>query len=216
MPQQGAFLLPGGRPDASWGSRPPRRSGHRSNLHQHHYLPSDTNTNTNSPTNLKYKITMSCCKCLETYRLSCLSLPVTPNWMVVSPVLVAPIYPQRLVICHRVVLEIFIRYFLWDIYGSILVVINRIYTLQEPSFSRCWDKYWTTFIHHSFRSLSYDRSIASSKASSLQCDLVLPLCISSILPFPQGNIVANYVFFLVLPSLLALLLSFFNNTKLHV
>jgi hypothetical protein len=43
-----------------------------------------------------------------------------------------------------------------------------------------------SFIHsfiHSFRSLPYDRSVASSKDSSSQCKLVLPLSTSSIFSF---------------------------------
>jgi len=39
---------------------------------------------------------------------------------------------------------------------------------------------------------------------SQDCDLVLPLSVSSTLDFPQGNPAATYVFFLVLPSLLTL------------
>jgi hypothetical protein len=64
----------------------------------------------------------------------------------------------------------------------------------------------TFFIHlsiHSFQSLFYDRSTASSKASSTQCDIVLPLSISGILSFPKGHPVADHVFFLVFPSLLS-------------
>jgi hypothetical protein len=52
-------------------------------------------------------------------------------------------------------------------------------------------------------------TIASSLSEfSTQCDLVLPVSISTILSFPQGHPVAAYVFFLVFPSLLSFLLSF--------
>ena len=43
---------------------------------------------------------------------------------------------------------------------------------------------------------------------STECDLVLPLSTCSILSFHLGHPVAAYVFFLVLPSLLSLHLSF--------
>ena len=60
-------------------------------------------------------------------------------------------------------------------------------------------------------SLSYDRSIASSKASSPQTVLVFPLSTSSTLSFPCGHPVAAYVFFLVFPSLLAFPISFLQK-----
>ena len=106
MPQQGVSLLLGGRPDVSWGSSLARASGHRTDLQQHHYLSSDNI----SPANLKYKTMTNCCKCREMYRPNWLNRHVIPNWMVVSPVSVAPIYPQRLVVFHRVVLEIAVYY----------------------------------------------------------------------------------------------------------
>jgi hypothetical protein len=65
-----------------------------------------------------------------------------------------------------------------------------------------------TFEVHSFCGLSYDRSIASSKTEfSTECDLVLPVSISSIFSFPKVHPVAAYVFFLVFPLLLSFLLS---------
>jgi Sec-independent protein secretion pathway component TatC len=45
---------------------------------------------------------------------------------------------------------------------------------------------------------------------STECDLVLPLSISSILLFPEGHPVAAYFFFLVFPSLISFTLSFNN------
>ena len=61
---------------------------------------------------------------------------------------------------------------------------------------------------YSFTSLSYDRSIASSKASSSECEPVISLSISITLTFPLGNQVAAYVFFPVFPSFLSHLMSF--------
>jgi len=58
------------------------------------------------------------------------------------------------------------------------------------------------------RSLSYDRSIASAKARSPQCGIVLLLPISRILAFPEGHTVAAYIFFLIFPSLLSFPLFF--------
>jgi len=61
-----------------------------------------------------------------------------------------------------------------------------------------------SFIHYvvlrEFRSLF-------QREYSTECDLVLPLQISSILSFPSGHPVAAYVFFLVFLSLLSFLLS---------
>jgi hypothetical protein len=42
---------------------------------------------------------------------------------------------------------------------------------------------------------------------STGCDILLPLSISSILPFPLGHPVTAYVFFLVFPELMPILLS---------
>ena len=55
-----------------------------------------------------------------------------------------------------------------------------------------WYKKLSTYFHnkqihifiHSFHNLSYDRSIASSKVSSPEWDLLLPLSVSNILSFP--------------------------------
>ena len=59
---------------------------------------------------------------------------------------------------------------------------------------------------HSFCSLSYDRSIASSKASSLAVwssafSLMLLLSVSIILSFSWGYPIASYVLFVVFPLL---------------
>jgi hypothetical protein len=127
MLQQGASLLLGGRPDASRGSRLARRSARAPDLHRHHYLPSDI-----SPANLKYKPMTNCCKCREMYRPNCLSRHVTLNWMVVSPVSVAPIYPQRLVVFHRVVLEIAVSYLV-----EVLVTLS-LWPLMIYTYGKNW------------------------------------------------------------------------------
>jgi hypothetical protein len=54
----------------------------------------------------------------------------------------------------------------------------------------------TTSFNNSAVSLTTDRSVVSTKASSTECDLILFLSIYSILSFPSGRPVAAYVFFL--------------------
>jgi hypothetical protein len=62
------------------------------------------------------------------------------------------------------------------------------------------------------RSQSYERSIASSKASSPECDLLLFLSNSTIFPFPLSYPVATHVFFLVF-SLVFFSLYIYLNEK---
>jgi hypothetical protein len=56
---------------------------------------------------------------------------------------------------------------------------------------------WSSSCHsNSFTPQSGDRSVASSKYEfSTECDLLLPLSISSIVCFPLGHPIAAYVFF---------------------
>jgi len=62
---------------------------------------------------------------------------------------------------------------------------------------------------YTYYSLSYNRSIASSKVNIFtECNLVLPLLTPSILLFPSHHPVAAYIFFLVFSSLLSFPLSF--------
>jgi hypothetical protein len=68
---------------------------------------------------------------------------------------------------------------------------------------------------HSFSSLSYDRSKASSKGSSPHSAIwELPPSNESILSFPEGHPVASYVFFLVFLSRLSSFYIFFNPIQL--
>jgi hypothetical protein len=60
----------------------------------------------------------------------------------------------------------------------------------------------TAFVMHNSlcRRLQRVHSLFQSEFST-QCELVLPVSISNILPFPSGNPVAAYVFFFVFPPL---------------
>jgi hypothetical protein len=68
---------------------------------------------------------------------------------------------------------------------------------------------WLLLLRHSSTHLLTTQSVSVRFHSifqsefSTECDLVLPVSISSILSFPQGHSVAAYVFFLVLSSLLS-------------
>ena len=65
------------------------------------------------------------------------------------------------------------------------------------------------------RSLSYDRSIAPSKVSSPQCELVPSLPVCSNFSFPYCYPVAAYVLFLLLLSLLHFRLPFLKQRVLE-
>jgi hypothetical protein len=101
----------------------------------------------------------------------------------------------------------------WTLHSVIWTLHSVVWTLQTPGYSpvrfvsniltlnfslgmqclvvrSCTLKYT-----HSFRSLFYHRSIASSKASSPDRSLEFSLSISSFLSFLEGHPVAAYVFF---------------------
>ena len=70
-----------------------------------------------------------------------------------------------------------------------------------------------SFIHsfvHSFCSCLTTVHTLFQNEFSTECGLVLPLLISSIIFFPEGHLVAAYIFFLVFPSLLSFCFSFIN------
>jgi len=69
----------------------------------------------------------------------------------------------------------------------------------STSFTRVRHLFLFTARLHLFRSLSYDMSVVSSKASCPQCDVVLPLSISIIILFSSGHPVASYILLLHLP-----------------
>ena len=85
-------------------------------------------------------------------------------------------------------------------------LFSAVYILH-PALGSCyslsrfvWQSIFKRFIDNSFRSLPYDKSIAFSKASSPQSAI---WCFLFKLPvfsrFPEGELVAAYVFFLVFP-----------------
>jgi len=75
-------------------------------------------------------------------------------------------------------------------------------------FSKCF----LPRIHHAV-GLRQVHSLFQSQFST-QCDLVLPMSISSILSYPEVHPVAAYVFFLVVPSLISFHLSFLQYSDL--
>ena len=81
-------------------------------------------------------------------------------------------------------------------------------TTQQSQYNinRLIYEYIPHFIHSLHNVLREVHSIIQSKFST-QCDLVLPLSVSSILQFPSGHPLADYVFFLPFPSLLSCFLS---------
>jgi hypothetical protein len=67
-----------------------------------------------------------------------------------------------------------------------------------------------TNLNNSFRSLSHDRSTASTTASSPNSAILLPFSNPRNLSSPQGHLVVAYFFFFVRPSLLSFPLSFYQ------